>query len=268
MAKDRLDKILFQRGLAESREKAQRLIMAGLVIVNNEKIDKPGTKIDENAHIKLLETLPYVSKGGLKLEKAVNHFNLDFKEKTVLDIGASTGGFVDVALKKGAKKVYAVDVGKAQLHYSLINNPKVVNIEKCNFRYIEFETIGEQVDVITCDVSFISLSLIIPKTIQFCKKEITLFIPLIKPQFEAGRDQVGKNGVVKDINIHREVIKKVITCALDNGYEFVDITKSPVKGAKGNVEYLAYFRYTGNKISIKDSFFIEFDKKIERALNE
>ncbi|KAA0259162.1 TlyA family RNA methyltransferase [Deferribacter autotrophicus] len=262
MGKDRLDKILVSKKLVESREKAQRLIMAGLVFVNNEKIEKPGTKVDEDAEIFIKETLPYVSKGGLKLEKAVKVFNLNFKDKTVLDIGASTGGFTDVALKNGAKKVYAVDVGRGQLHYSLRINPKVINIEKCNFRYIEFEQIGEKVDIITSDVSFISLTLIIPKTIQFCKEK-SEFIVLIKPQFEAGREQVGKKGVVRNTEVHKDVIKKIIDCAETNGYKLKGLAKSPIKGAKGNTEYLAYFVYSANFTEE-----INYDDLIERAINE
>ncbi|MGA1845801.1 TlyA family RNA methyltransferase [Deferribacter abyssi] len=262
MGKDRLDKILVSKKHVESREKAQRLIMAGLVFVNNQKIEKPGTKIDEDAEIFIKNTLPYVSKGGLKLEKAVKVFNLNFKDKTILDIGASTGGFTDVALKNGALKVYAVDVGKGQLHYTLRNNPKVINIEKCNFRYITFEQIGEKVDIITSDVSFISLTLIIPKTLQFCKKE-TEFIMLIKPQFEAGREQVGKKGVVRNIEVHKEVIKKIIDCAETNGYKLKGLAKSPIKGAKGNTEYLAYFVYLEN-INEK----ADYNDLIERVINE
>lgn len=242
MAKTRLDKLIFERGITESREKAQSLIMANLVLVNGLPSDKPGTLTDEDAEITLKETLRYVSRGGLKLEKALTAFHLNFEKKTVLDIGASTGGFTDLALQNGAEKVFAVDVGKSQLHEKLKNCSNVINLEKTNFRYIEFEKIGEYVDMIVSDVSFISLKLIIPKMVLFSNKNTEACL-LIKPQFEAGKKFVGKNGVVRDLLVHEAVIKDISDFAVKFMFFCFGLTKSPVKGAKGNVEYLIYLKY-------------------------
>ena len=245
MAKKRLDVLLVDRGLADSRERARALIMSGNVYTDNHLLDKPGTRVLEDISIYVKETLPFVSRGGLKLDKAKNVFGIDFDGKTVLDIGASTGGFTDVALQNGAKKVVAVDVGKNQLHYSLTKNPRVVNLQKVNFRYIEFEHIGEKCDIIVCDVSFISLRMIIPKVILFCN-ENTEAVFLIKPQFEAEKNEVGKNGVVRDSGVHERVILKIINAAEELSLQFAGLAKSPIKGPKGNVEYLSYFMYSEN----------------------
>lgn len=242
MAKKRLDVLLVDRGLAESREKARALIMSGNVHTDNCLLDKPGSRFDEDISIYIKEKLPFVSRGGLKLDKAKNVFSIDFEGKTVLDIGASTGGFTDVALQNGAKMIYAVDVGKNQLHYSLNEDPRVVNLQKVNFRNIEYQAIGDKCDVVVCDVSFISLSRIIPKVIMFCREDAKAVF-LIKPQFEAEKSEVGKNGVVRDSNVHERVISKVLDIASDYGLQFAGLAKSPVKGPKGNVEYLIYFIY-------------------------
>ena len=242
MAKVRLDKLIFEKGLAESREKAQSLIMANTVLVNGLLLDKPGTLVDEGAEISLKEGLKYVSRGGLKLEKALTAFHLNFENKTVLDIGASTGGFTDLAIQNGARKVFAVDVGKNQLHEKLKSLKNVVNLEKTNFRYIEFEKIGECVDIIVSDVSFISLKLIIPKMILFSHDRTEACL-LIKPQFEAGKRFIGKNGVVRELFVHENVIKEISDFALENMFFTFGVTKSPVKGPKGNVEYLIYLKY-------------------------
>jgi len=262
MAKKRLDILLVDRGFADSREKARALIMSGNVYTDNYLLDKPGIRIPEDISVYIKETLPFVSRGGLKLDKAKSVFGIDFNGKTVLDIGASTGGFTDVALQNGAKKVLAVDVGKNQLHYSLTKDLRVVNLQKVNFRNIEFEHIGEKCDIIVCDVSFISLSMIIPKVILFCH-EVTKVVFLIKPQFEAEKGEVGKNGVVRDINVHERVISKVISIAEEFGLQFTGLAKSPIKGPKGNVEYLSYFMY-GENINITDNV----GKIIKRVVND
>jgi len=242
MPKIRLDKLVTERGLEESREKAQRLIMAGLVLVNDIVIDKPGTQIDETCQITLKETLKYVSRGGLKLETALKYFNINFKDKIIIDVGASTGGFTDLCLQNGAKKVYSVDVGKNQLHEKLLKDERVINLEKTNFRYITYEIINEKADIIVSDVSFISLTNIIPSIIQFChdKSEVCL---LIKPQFEAGAQFVGKNGVVRDKEIHIQVIKKIIDFAKEYELSTKGLVTSSIKGPKGNIEYLLYLKY-------------------------
>ncbi|MBZ4644467.1 MAG: rRNA (cytidine1920-2-O)/16S rRNA (cytidine1409-2-O)-methyltransferase [Deferribacteres bacterium] len=242
MPKVRIDKLIVEKGLAESREKAQKLIMAGMVILDGKIIDKSGTLVDENSDVILKESLKYVSRGGLKLETALKHFNLDFTDKTVIDIGASTGGFTDLCLQNGAKKVFAVDVGKNQLHEKLLNSPRVMNIEKTNFRYIDYEIINEKVDMIVSDVSFISLTNIIPKIIQFCHSSTEICL-LIKPQFEAGAKHVGKNGVVRDKEIHIQVITKIIDFAEEYKLYTHGLVASSIKGPKGNIEYLLYLKY-------------------------
>lgn len=243
MPKERLDNLLMQRGLVDSREKGKALIMEGSVYTNGRLLDKPGEYISADTPLFLKEKLKYVSRGGLKLEKAVNEFGIWFTDKTVIDIGASTGGFTDVALQNDARKVYSIDVGKGQLHYSLTKRPAVVNLQKVNFRNIDFDTIGEPADLIVCDVSFISLKLIIPSCVQFCKSDTELIF-LIKPQFEAERKNVGKNGVVKESAIHIQVIEKIIMFALEFGFQLSGLCKSPIRGPKGNVEYLVNFVYS------------------------
>lgn len=242
MKKERLDLLLVEYGLAESKDHAARLIMAGLAVVDDHRVDKAGQLINRDAVVRLKETLPYVSRGGLKLEKAVDSFKVDFKEKIVLDIGSSTGGFTDIALQNGAEKVFAVDVGTNQLHEKLRRDPRVISLEQTNFRTIDFSTIGETVDIIVSDVSFISLELIIPSAIQFCHKA-TEAVFLIKPQFEADKHEIGKNGIVTEINVHKRVLERIIGYTIDKGFGFFGLAPSPIKGAKGNVEYLAYFVY-------------------------
>jgi len=199
----RLDTLILKRGLTESRSKAQALIMMGSVYVNGQKIDKCGTFVDEKSDIYIKEKLPYVSRGGLKLEKARDYFHINFKDKVVLDIGSSTGGFTDLALQSGAKRVHAVDVGKNLLHYSLINCDKIVKHFGINFRYIDYNHINERVDIIVCDVSFISIKKLLGNMLQFCQKG-TEFVLLIKPQFEAMRKDICKNGIVKDLKYIRQ----------------------------------------------------------------
>ena len=210
MAKKRLDVVLVEKGLAASREKAKALIMAGKVLVNEQKIDKAGTEVNPELPIRLLgQDIPYVSRGGLKLEKALQVFPVDLTGKVVADIGASTGGFVDCALQNGAVKVFAVNVGYNQLDWKLRTDERVINMEKTNARYLEADSLGEMVDVVTTDVSFISLDKILPPAMTFLK-EGGHVLALIKPQFEAGKENVGKKGVVRDPAVHRDVVEKIL----------------------------------------------------------
>ena len=238
--KERLDTLLVRQGYYESREKAKRAIMAGIVFVNGQKSDKAGNMIDTEAEIFVKENIcPYVSRGGLKLEKSIKMFNLDLTDDVCMDIGASTGGFTDCMLQNGAVRVYAVDVGYGQLDWKLRNDERVVNMEKCNVRYLDPETIAEPVDFISIDVSFISLKLIFPVAAQLLADDGHI-VCLVKPQFEAGREQVGKKGIERDRKVHEEVIENVIKYAADNGLYPHGLTFSPVTGAKGNIEYLLY----------------------------
>ena len=231
MKKERLDALLTARGLFESRARAQAAIMAGQVLVNEQKIDKPGTQVPEEAAIRLLgEKLKYVSRGGLKLEKALQIFPISVEGKTVADIGASTGGFSDCALQNGAVKVYAVDVGYGQLAWKLRSDERVVNMERTNVRYLEAESLGELVDAATIDVAFISLD----------KVPTGFVIALVKPQFEAGKENVGKKGVVRDPKVHADVIKKVVAFAKEEGFGIAGLDFSPIKGPEGNIEYLLH----------------------------
>lgn len=234
--KERLDVLLVQKGLFSSREKAKASIMAGEVYVDGKKIEKAGEFVNTESSIEVkTNSLPYVSRGGLKLQKAIETFNINVTGKIALDIGASTGGFTDCLLKHGALKVYAVDVGYGQLDWSLRNDPRVINMEKTNIRFLE--TLPEIVDMITIDVSFISLELVIPSADKFLKP-IGDLIALIKPQFEAGREKVGKKGVVRDPAVHIEVIEKIVSLFQKFNYGIIGITYSPIKGAEGNIEYL------------------------------
>lgn len=240
MAKKRLDLLLVEQGFFPTREKAKTNIMAGLVFVDNQRVDKPGAMVVEAASIRVQgDAIPYVSRGGLKLAKAIEVFQLDLQDKIVLDIGASTGGFTDCALQKGAKKVYAVDVGYGQLAWKLRQDPRVVNLERTNIRYLEASQLGEPVDVATIDASFISLTLVLPKAVEQTKPEGEI-MALIKPQFEAGKEKVGKKGVVRDPDVHREVIGKVVNFAQSLGLWVKGLDFSPVTGPEGNIEYLAY----------------------------
>ncbi|GAB6161416.1 TlyA family rRNA (cytidine-2'-O)-methyltransferase [Desulfothermus naphthae] len=247
MAKNRLraDQLLVERKLSESREKAKRLIMAGLAFIEKkgelEKIKKPGQLIEITEKIIIKEQNRFVSRGGFKLLSAIKGFQIDFKDKIVLDVGASTGGFTDCSLKYGAKKVYAVDVGYGQLHYKLRKDPRVINIEKTNIRYIDPNLIPEQVDIVTIDCSFISLTKVIPPSLQFLKPQGEL-ICLIKPQFELSKKEIGK-GVVRDYMLQQKAINKVVEFA-KNHLEmiFLGVVPSKIKGPKGNQEYLAYFK--------------------------
>ena len=238
--KKRLDVLLVEKGLAPSRVKAKAYIMEGKVFVENQREDKPGTNFDENSLIELHgKKLAYVSRGGLKLEKALKTFPVDLSEAVCMDIGASTGGFTDCMLQNGASKVFSVDVGYGQFDWSLRQDPRVVLMEKTNVRYLKPEDIGESLDFASCDVSFISLSKILPAVFPILKENGSM-ICLIKPQFEAGRDNVGKRGVVRNPKVHREVIAEVFEFTEALGFTVKGLTFSPIKGPNGNIEYLMY----------------------------
>lgn len=242
--KERLDTLLVSRGLSESREKAKATIMAGLVFVKNQRVDKAGTKIDIESEILVKgNPIPYVGRGGLKLEKALKSFPIDLTDQVMMDIGASTGGFTDCALQNGARKVYAVDVGYGQLAWKLRTDERVVNMERTNIRNVTIEDIGEFVDFISIDVSFISLLKIMPAVAPLLKENGAM-VTLIKPQFEAGREHVGKGGIVRDQNIHRQVIRNVTEGIAACGVIPLALTFSPIKGADGNIEYLLYSKKT------------------------
>ena len=238
--KKRLDLLLVEQGLATGRDKAKALIMAGQVYVNGQKCDKAGEEYKETDKIEVRgDTLKYVSRGGLKLEKAMKVFPITLEGKYCCDFGASTGGFTDCMLQNGAKKVYAFDVGYGQLAWSLRQDERVVNYERTNIRYLTGEEVGEPIDFISIDVSFISLSLILPVAYKLLGQNGET-VCLIKPQFEAGRDKVGKKGVVRDKSVHIEVIDKVVSIALELGFNVKGLDFSPVKGPEGNIEYLLH----------------------------
>ncbi|OZI11902.1 TlyA family rRNA (cytidine-2'-O)-methyltransferase [Bacillaceae bacterium SAS-127] len=242
--KERIDVLLVERGLIETREKAKRAVMAGLVYSNEERLDKPGEKIAADAPLQIKgNTLRYVSRGGLKLEKALQEFQVDVKDKTMLDIGSSTGGFTDCALQNGAKLSYALDVGYNQLAWKLRQDERVVVMERTNFRYVTPVDLQEGMpNFATIDVSFISLSLILPvlKTLLVPESDV---VALIKPQFEAGKEQVGKKGIVREAKIHKEVIVKIIELALGLGYDVKDLSYSPITGGDGNIEFLIHLHW-------------------------
>ncbi len=249
-AKKRLDILVYEAGLAESREKAKAIIMAGIVYVDNQKADKPGTVYKEDVKIEVRgNKLKYVSRGGLKLEKAMHVFAIDLHENITMDIGASTGGFTDCMLQNGAKKVYAIDVGHGQLDWKLRNDERVVNLERTNVRYITKEQVPDPIDFFSVDVCFISLCLVLPAVRPLLKENGTA-VCLIKPQFEAGRGKVGKNGVVRDKNVHQEVIEKIVAFCLDNGFDIRGLDFSPIKGPEGNIEYLLYIRKSDSPVSV------------------
>lgn len=240
--KKRLDLALFEKGFAESREKAKALIMSGIVYVNDQKEIKAGRDIKDDDIIEVRgSTLKYVSRGGLKLEKAMQSFPIDLNNKLCMDIGASTGGFTDCMLQNGAVKVYSIDVGYGQLAWKLRSDERVVNLERTNFRYVTKEIIPEDIDFASVDVSFISLKLILP-VMHTLLKDGGEAVCLIKPQFEAGRENVGKKGVVRDPLIHENVIKTIATFANETCFEVIGLEHSPVKGPEGNIEYLMYIR--------------------------
>ena len=253
MAKIRLDVYLTDKGLTTSRERAKALIMAGQVYVKNQKCDKAGTMLDEDEKDVEIrgEQLKYVSRGGLKLEKAMKEFSITLADKVTMDIGASTGGFTDCMLQNAAKKVFAVDVGYGQFAWKLRQDPRVVNMERTNIRYVTHDDIGEYIDFASIDVSFISLKLVLP-TVYNLLSDNGEIVALIKPQFEAGKGQVGKKGVVRDKNIHFDVIRTIIDFAVDSGFKVLGLSYSPIKGPEGNIEYLAYLKKSTDTAEVTD----------------
>ncbi len=242
LAKERLDKLLVEKGIVQSRERARALIMEGRIAVDGNRVDKPGTRVATEARLTLVgEDLPYVSRGGVKLEGALRAFSLDPGDMVVLDVGASTGGFTDCVLSKGARKVYAVDVGYGQLAWKLQNNPKVVNLERTNVRYLRKEDVPEPVDLILVDASFISVEKFLPHLLGFLKDDGQLII-LIKPQFEVGKGEVGKGGVVRDPVRHEKVIEKVSHFSRRLGLKVQGVTESPLLGPKGNKEFFIHLK--------------------------
>ena len=245
--KNRLDVILVEKGFFQSRERAKAAIMAGIVYVDGQKEDKAGTAVNSDSEFFIKENLcPYVSRGGLKLEKAINEFNFGLKNAVCTDIGASTGGFTDCMLQNGAKKVFAIDVGYGQLDYKLRIDDRVINMEKVNIRYLDQSLIDPDIDFISIDVSFISLKLVFPVASKLLGKKGGI-VCLVKPQFEAGREQVGKKGIVRDKAVHRQVIENVMNYGRSCGLYPHGLTFSPITGAKGNIEYLLYLKKYHNE---------------------
>ena len=245
---------MFEKGFTESRERAKTTIMSGLVFVNGQRVDKPGTPVDPEAHIEVHgDAIPFVSRGGFKLDKALKVFPVDPTGKVCIDCGASTGGFTDVLLQHGAARVYAVDVGYGQLAWKLRNDERVVNLERTNLRYVDEEQIPEALDLAVMDVSFISIKLVLP-AVQRLLKPGADFICLIKPQFEAGREEVGKKGVVRDPAVHEEVVSGILAFVPSLGMTVMGLDYSPVKGPEGNIEYICYLKngeYKGPEIDVK-----------------
>lgn len=249
---ERLDVELVNRGLVESREKGRALIMEGAVYVNGQKAYKAGDKVKDGMNIEIRGAkLRYVSRGGLKLEKALDVFPITLEGCVCMDIGASTGGFTDCMLQNGAKKVYAVDVGYGQLAWKLRSDERVVNMERTNIRYIDFDLVELPLDFVSTDVSFISLSHVLPVAYKLLGDGGEM-VALIKPQFEAGREQVGKKGVVRDIAVHSEVIKKITSLAFDTGFSVRGLDFSPIKGPEGNIEFLMYLSKDADRVNAAD----------------
>lgn len=264
--KVRLDLYLFENGFTESREKAKALIMSGIVYVNDQKELKPGRDIKSDDVVEVRgSTLKYVSRGGLKLEKAMQEFPIDLKDYICMDIGASTGGFTDCMLQNGAKKVYSIDVGYGQLAWKLRSDERVVNLERTNFRYVTHEQIPENIDFASVDVSFISLKIILPVMYELLKDDGEA-VCLIKPQFEAGREKVGKKGVVRDVNVHTEVIENIVSFAASQKFIVSGLSYSPVKGPEGNIEYLIFLKKS-NDITPCDEY-IEYAKELAKISHD
>lgn len=267
MAKERVDVLAYKQGLFDTREQAKRGVMAGLVVavINGERFDKPGEKIDEATELKLKgEKLKYVSRGGLKLEKALNQFGLSVEGKIAIDIGASTGGFTDVMLQNGASQVFSVDVGTNQLAWKLRNDPRVVSMEQFNFRYAEPDDFEATPNFASIDVSFISLDLILP-ALHRILAENGQVVALVKPQFEAGREQIGKNGIIKDPKIHLAVLEKVVAFAGTHGFAVMGVDYSPIQGGHGNIEFLMYLEKKEEKTKPTTE---QLEAVVERAHKE
>lgn len=262
MVKERADVLSVNQGLFDSREKAKRAIMAGIVFNDNIRIDKPGEKIPIESELRIKgKKLPYVSRGGLKLEKAIKEFNFNVNGKGMIDIGSSTGGFTDCALQNGAQYVYALDVGTNQLAWKLREDERVIVMEKTNFRHCDKSMFPRPIDIATIDVSFISLTLILPKLSELIEVDGEV-CALIKPQFEAGKDKVGKGGIVRDKKVHFEVLEKIYYFANSLGFSVVNATYSPITGGDGNVEYLMILRF--NKDNVENGK-INLEKLVEEA---
>ena len=255
--KKRIDILLVDEGYFESRERAKKAIMAGLVFVDNQRCDKAGTEVKEGAKIEVKgNPIPYVSRGGLKLEKAMKYFGVTLKDKVCMDIGASTGGFTDCMLQNGAVKVFSIDVGYGQLAWKLRQDERVVCMERTNIRHVTIEDTKEFADFASIDVSFISLKLVLPKAKELLNKDGEI-VALIKPQFEAGREKVGKKGVVRDKKVHIEVIEMISNFAVENEFAILNLDYSPIKGPEGNIEYLLYIKKTDNAVCDVDSDMIK-----------
>lgn len=260
--KIRLDQYVFEQGYAPSKSRAQALIMSGIVFVNNQKADKAGTMIKETDIVEVRgKDLKYVSRGGLKLEKAINEYGLDLTDKICMDIGASTGGFTDCMLQNGAQKVYAVDVGYGQLAWKLRSDERVKNMEKTNIRNVTVDMLDEKINFFSVDVSFISLKHIFPVAFAISTDDV-MGACLVKPQFEAGREKVGKKGVVRDSEVHKEVIENVIAYANEFGFYVHNLTFSPIKGPEGNIEFLILISKDGEKPTVSQQ---EIDDIVLRA---
>lgn len=261
--KERLDILLVDRGIITSRERAKTSIMAGKVFVDGRRVDKAGEKVPVTANIEYKgEKLPYVSRGGLKLEKAMKNFPITLEGKVCMDIGASTGGFTDCMLQNGASKVFSIDVGYGQFAWKLRTDERVVCMERTNIRYVKPEDLGELVDFASIDVSFISLKKIMPATVDLLKDNGEV-VALIKPQFEAGKEKVGKKGVVRDIEVHKEVVFGIIDYLIEHNLNVLGVSYSPIKGPEGNIEYLVYF----TKDTERESTFVreDVDKVVEAS---
>lgn len=266
--KNRLDAELLARGLVPSRERGRALIMAGVVYVQGQKALKAGQTVRPDEHIEVRENInPYVSRGGLKLEKAMAAFPIRLTDTVCMDVGASTGGFTDCMLQNGAAKVYAIDVGYGQLAWKLRTDPRVVNLERTNFRYCTREHVPDPVDFASVDVSFISLRIILP-VLRTLLREGGECVCLIKPQFEAGRENVGKKGVVRDVAVHENVVTNMLAFAAENGFDVLGLTFSPIKGPEGNIEYLMYLRHGGGTRNVTDEQAVELVRRSHELLDK
>lgn len=262
--KERLDVLLVKRNLVESREKAKAIIMSGNVFVEGQREDKAGTTFSDEVQIEIKgHTLPYVSRGGLKLEKAVANFDVDLQDKVCTDVGSSTGGFTDCMLQNGAKKVFAIDVGRGQLAWKLRQDTRVVCMEKTNIRYVTPEDLGEEIDFSSIDVSFISLTKVLFPIRNYLKEDGQI-VALIKPQFEAGREKVGKKGVVREKSTHVEVLELVLSYAVSIGFKVLNLDFSPIKGPEGNIEYLVHLQKS-EEIGTLEEVDVDWKQIVEKA---
>ena len=264
--KERLDVLLVKRNLVESREKAKAIIMSGSVFVEGQREDKAGSTFSDEVNIEIKgHVMPYVSRGGFKLEKAVANFDVNLQDKVCTDVGSSTGGFTDCMLQNGARKVFAIDVGRGQLAWKLRNDERVVCMEKTNIRYVTPEDLGEHIDFSSIDFSFISLTKVLLPIRNYLKEDGQI-VALIKPQFEAGREKVGKKGVVREKSTHYEVIELVLSYAVSIGFKVLALDFSPIKGPEGNIEYLVHLQKT-DEVSTLDSVGIDWKQVVQNAFD-